>query len=351
MKSKTILVSHNFNPGHYSHLIASKKLFIELGFEVFSRVHDNFDRNLGFNLSLEPISFYKCLSLSKKDNYLIWFPSIKAFFEALLLNCFSKVNIIYVYHEPYVSISYSLNSGYSFSQALIIQIKLFVSFFISRLSSKVIMPSNKAFSSIYKPSSKFSKINLSYDKRIVESTSINRLYFSYIGTIAEDHAFKDYIEFIVKYYEVERSSKIKFLIASKNKIPKKYDDLLRAKSLKNNVDIRCGKILSDEEIDSCFRMSKVTWNAYKKSMQSGVLATSYMNGTPVLISSNNKSEFFSNKYNGIEISSCYSFNEILDAYNFIDNNLEDISLNCINSFDTFFYYKSHKKNYLQLLNQ
>ena len=350
MKYKTILVSHNFNPGHYSHLIASKKIFNELGFEVFSRAHNNFNKNLGFNLSLGHISLYKCLFLSKKDNYLVWFPSLKAAIEVFILSCFSRVNIIYVYHEPYVSISHSLNSGYSLLQALIIQIKLFVSFFISRLSSKVIMPSDKAFSSIDKRLNKFYKINLSYDKRVVESISNDRLYFSYIGTIAEDHAFKNFIEFIVKYNEVKRSTKVKFLIASKNKIPKKYDTFLSSSPLKNNVDIRCGKILSDEEIDSYFRMSKVTWNAYNKSMQSGVLATSYMNGTPVLISSNNRSEFFRNKYNGIEISSRYSFDEILDAYNFIDNNFDDISLNCINSFDTFFYYKAHKKNYLELLN-
>ena len=52
MKPKVILVSHNFNPGHYAHLVASKKLFTELSCEVYSRVHDSYDNNEDFNLSL-----------------------------------------------------------------------------------------------------------------------------------------------------------------------------------------------------------------------------------------------------------------------------------------------------------
>ena len=351
MKSKVILVSHNFNPGHYAHLIASKKLFTELSCEVYSRVHDSFDNNEDFNLSLESFSFYECLALSKKDNYLVWFPSIKAAIEVFLLSLFTKVNIIYVYHEPYASILKSINSGFSIRDAMIIQIKLIISLLISKLSTKVVMPSNMAFNSINKSSKKFSKINLIYDKRIYQSISLNRSYFSYIGTIAEDHAFEEYIKFIARYCKGKKNTEIKFLIASKNKIPKKYDAILNDSSIKNHVDIKCGKILTDHEIDNYFRSSKVTWNAYYKSMQSGILATSYMNGTPVMISNNNRSEFFFNKHNGVEISISYSFEEILDAYNYIDDNLEMISLNCSNSFNSFFYYKSHKKDFFELINK
>ena len=141
------------------------------------------------------------------------------------------------------------------------------------------------------------------------------------------------------------------MIASKNIIPKKYDEILNDTSIKNHVDIKCGKILTDFEIDSFFRSSKVTWNAYYKSMQSGILATSYMNGTPVMISANNRSEFFVNNYNGVEISISYSFEEILNAYIYIDNNLDKISLNCSNSFNSFFYYKSHKEDFFELINK
>lgn len=350
MKPKIILVSHNFNPGHYSHLIASKKLFGELGYKVNSRVHSKFNSTNNFNLNLKPITFYECIISSKNDVYLVWFPSIKSLFEVFMLRIFSKINTVYIYHEPYESITKFLGSGYTFNESIIIQLKLFISFLIAVLSKKVVMPSKKAFNAVKKSNpEKFFQINLIFDRRI-NIAKQERKYFSYIGTIAEDHGFYEFVLFIKKYCELNPNPEIKFLIASKNKLDSKYQILLKNPIIKKFVDVRCGRAFSDEEIDNFFSQTIVTWNAYKRSMQSGVLATSYMNGTPVIISSQNRSEFFCNKLNGIEISSTYDFNEILLAFKNIQENFEKFSINCKNSFHDYYWYKSSKKDFLKLLN-
>ena len=121
--------------------------------------------------------------------------------------------------------------------------------------------------------------------------------------------------------------------------------ILKNPILKNHVDIKCGNSFTDEEIDNFFSQTVVAWNAYRRSMQSGILATSYMNSTPVIITNKNRSEFFQNKFNGIEISSSYDFNEILHAFNYIKENFEQLSHNCESSFNNFYFYKSAKEDY------
>ena len=346
MKPKIILVSHNFNPGHYSHLVASRKLFSELGYEIFRRTHPDFNNRKGFNIDAKKITFLESISLTKKDIYFIWFPSIQVFFEALFLRLFSNINIVYVYHEPYKSISNFLNSGYSFTKSLIIQFKLFISLMIAKLSHKIVMPSDNALNAVKsKNFINLMKINLIYDKRVSSNIKCDRSYFSYIGAIAEDHGFEEFIKFIKKYCEKYANPKIKFLIASKDKLTQKHKMILKNPILKNHVDIKCGNSFTDEEIDNFFSQTVVAWNAYRRSMQSGILATSYMNSTPVIITNKNRSEFFQNKFNGIEISSSYDFNEILHAFNYIKENFEQLSHNCESSFNNFYFYKSAKEDY------
>ena len=53
--------------------------------------------------------------------------------------------------------------------------------------------------------------------------------------------------------------------------------------LRDRLKLVVGKPMSNLEINNYFNKSLVVWNAYRRSMQSGVLPKAYMFGTPVII--------------------------------------------------------------------
>ncbi|MBR7784651.1 hypothetical protein, partial [Undibacterium luofuense] len=106
------------------------------------------------------------------------------------------------------------------------------------------------------------------------------------------------------------------------------------------LKIVSGKPLSNDEINSYFSQSIVVWNAYRRSMQSGVLPKAFMFGTPVLISSNNRSEFFENNKTGIEISLTYQKSEIYEAIYRIQSDFQKFSNLAREKFLSNFYYKA-----------
>jgi glycosyltransferase involved in cell wall biosynthesis len=92
--------------------------------------------------------------------------------------------------------------------------------------------------------------------------------------------------------------------------------------------VRAGRALTNAEINKYYAKSTVVWNAYKRSMQSGVLAKAYMFGTPVVVSILNKSEYFLDRENGVLVSGKYDFTEIQDAIGDIILRFEEYSSQC-----------------------
>jgi glycosyltransferase involved in cell wall biosynthesis len=217
------------------------------------------------------------------------------------------------------------------------------------------LPSNNAFSNIKragKNPEKFAKINLMFEDEYNScDTPFSRKFVSYIGTIAEDHAFDEFVRFVVNSVERNELPDLQFLIATRSQIPESFQNAVSYCIKQNRLIVKSEKPLSNKEINHYYASSLVVWNAYKRSMQSGVMPKAYMFGTPVVVSDRNQSEFFIDRRTGIMISSVYDFDEILKAVNIISKNFDDYTVNCRSMFLEKFHYKALAKSFMDFVTQ
>jgi hypothetical protein len=343
---KTLIISHRFNPGHLSHIAAFDSLMLDVGTDVFLRIN----RQFAFK-PRKHISFLDLLFCKKFDIVIILFPSILAFLEVLFLKFLTRSSIVYIYHEPLGDFQSYKKAGFSSFKTIIIYLKGFVSFLIAKLSDRLFFPSNNSYNQFLAnstgyPAKNIFLVNLLFNDESEgesETKFIGREYISYIGTIAEDHAFDEFINFTIYALNHNWFKAYKFLIATKSHIStdqlQHLDKFIRS----GRVHIKSGKPLTNNEINFFYRNSLVVWNAYRRSMQSGVLPKAYMFGSPVIISSANLSEFFDNYIHGIVLSDSYLPQEIKFAIDEIIKNFERYSANCRKKFLTTFYYRAHVK--------
>lgn len=342
----TLIISLNFHPGHFSHLVANYKLFQEQGENPTLFVHPEFSKMDREN------KFSKIFSLSelkekKISKAVFWFPSLKNIWQLLVLKYKHKSKIYYVYHEPFDSISNYRKGGFSYFKIFKILLINIINLFIVALSDKIFLPSQKSytiFQSKYKKlNSEFVFLPLIFDD---ESQSFNlttqkKEYISYIGTVAEDHAFDEFVEFVLFCDENNHYNELKFLIATKSIIDTNLIAKLVRLVEKGRLELFCGKPLSNQEINSCFIRSILVWNAYHRSNQSGVLPKSFMFASPVIIQKNNVNEFVREGYNAIFINDNSNVNEIKQAIDKIIVNIDEFSQNSRNTFLEKFYYRNY----------
>jgi len=348
---KVVMVSHNFNPGHFSHLYANYKLVVDSGLTAGFHWNDKFDKFLGDN----EIHKANVTDISKDDIYVVWFPSLKALAEMAYLRLTSKGQIVYVLHEPFDSIKAYLNSGFGVVKTSKITIISFFNYLMVQCAHKIILPSDKAlttFKSRYNFSGKYTKIPLMFDDESKAILSFSkRRYISYIGTIAEDHAFDKFIEFVLYALNNNLFPKYIYLIATRSvlnvDIVKKLEIFVDEKK----VIIVSGNSMSNSEINGYFEKSIVVWNAYRRSMQSGILPKAYMFGTPVIISDKNRSEYFSDDVTGKEVVGAYNAKDVVKSIDLIMNNFSKYSKNCRKTFLQHFYYKSFSEKFMFFLTE
>ena len=350
---KCVLVSHRFNPGHLSHIMANKSLITDIGGDVYFRWNKKFITFSGDNSKNRTISLSECINLSKGDLFIIWFPSLHVLIDLFFIKFFTRATIVYIYHEPYSSFSDYLNSGFGFVKVIKITLTFFISYLICALSNKIILPSNNAWitsKGSQKSPFKYHKLNLMFEDEAETLQPLDgRRYISYIGTIAKDHAFEEFFTLMQSCIRLNLLNQYVFLIATKNNLPISLVPIIEELCLKGCLEVYTGKPLSNKDINYFFSKSVVVWNAYKRSMQSGILPKAFMFGTPVLISNNNPSEFFENCKNGIMISSKYDLSEFVSAIDFIFNNFSYISNNCREKFNILFNYKSLSDDFIEFI--
>ena len=123
-------------------------------------------------------------------------------------------------------------------------------------------------------------------------------------------------------------------------------------ALKNSkrVIIKKGKPMTDEEINACYSSTIVVWNAYARTTQSGVLAKSFMFGTPALVMRQNLNEFTHDGENVVAIDDNTNFEEIEAAVTKIRDNFNSFSTNCRQEFEKSFYYKVYNENLKKIIN-
>jgi glycosyltransferase involved in cell wall biosynthesis len=286
MTQKVCIVSLHFSPAHISHLVAYGKTFAALGYDVDFVLHQDymqFDEFLDCHSAIVAET-PEWEAAQKYAHAIIYNAARTNHISAAKLrrqNC----KVWYVYHEPWEPLS-----TYLHTESVLVMAKLVGAHYLSvkmlRSANGVLLPSAYAVESYkrgdirYNPN--FRELPLIFSDEYSDLPCEERRFFSYIGNITKAHGFAEFIEFV--RFSIERSLNLRFLIASKRSLPREVaDDKLIAKAL-DRVVIRCGRPLSNYEINQCYARSICVWNLYRRSTQSGVFARAMMSGTPVLAS-------------------------------------------------------------------
>ena len=349
MKKKALIVSLKFNPGHISHLTASYKQCEELGYESTYYIVPKF-KNF---LPIESRSIYYGEAKPKDfDLALFLFPSEKVLPTIWQLRRSHECKVIYVFHEPVVSFDEYIKAGYSRFQTFFEKLKDLVGCWIVRSADAVILPSKKAYNNFkvckrYK-NEKYYYVPLMFDNENVEENSFERKYFSYIGTIATDHSFNEYMAFVLWAIRNKELDSIKFMIATRNYVDRTGDVIEAIKS--GRLVVIDGKPMTNEEINKYYSQSYVIWNAYERMMQSGVLPKAFMFGTPALVLRKNESEFVKDGEGVVAIDDNNSSEEIRNAVSEIVGNFDYYSSRSRELFFRDFYYRSHNELFKKIIN-
>lgn len=351
---QALIVSLRFHPGHFSHLIANYNLFLDCGFTPYlyvNKLFNKMDKNNTYNI----INNSKDINKLKNINIAVfWFPSLKNIFEIIRLRIFYKSIIIYIYHEPFDSIINYYKSGFRLKKIAKICLINIVNIPVVWLSHKIVLPSSLPYD-LYK--NKYSIFNKNYsliplifdDEAGPDLIKVNKIYISYIGTVAANHAFDMFVAFVESAMNKCWFPDMKFLIATGSNIPVKEKITLERYFQSGRIIIQEGHPMTNEEINMYFRDSLVVWNAYNRSMQSGILPKAYMFGAAVISLSSNTNDFVDNHRTGILINDNKDASEIKKAVEEIHHQKDFYFKNCREKFIESFYYKSKTSDYLSLI--
>ncbi len=108
--------------------------------------------------------------------------------------------------------------------------------------------------------------------------------------------------------------------------------------------------MSNDEINIYYASSYLVWNAYNRSTQSGVLAKSFMFGTPGLVMRHNLSEFVENGREVKAVNSNADFTELDAAINDVLSNFDRYSTNARCNYERNYDYKNHNAEMQDIIN-
>ena len=340
-----LIISLNFNPGHVSHLVASYRQCEELGYESVYYIDSAFKSFIPFQDRFKVYGKDKC---PKAEIALFLFPSHKNLSLILKLKRQGS-KILYIFHEPLAPLKEYKKAGFSFTYLAKLWLINRINSLTVKWSDAILLPSKKAVE-LYQANSQYRNICYYYipllfdDERTPEALVIGRRYFSYIGTVAADHSFNEYLRFVEWVINENRLPNLSFLIATKSQfnVP---EGLLSS----TRVTVHQGYPLSNPEINAYYSSSYAIWNAYIRTTQSGVLAKSFMFGTPAIILRRNLSEFTVDGNEVAAINDNNSFEEIEAALQRILYDFDSFSENARKRFLDSFYYRSYNARIKEII--
>jgi glycosyltransferase involved in cell wall biosynthesis len=342
MNLKACLVALRFSPAWLSLLAAWAQMFRTLGYEVHYVVHPAFKK-------FAEIANCDAVIYSTVAEWSAW----PAYEHALFVGPASRNHIAgrklretgckvwYIYHEPWESFrSYLQTENYT------VVVKLLAAHYLSvkmlKTADGVILPSQRCVTGYERADVKYNrryfKVPLLFDDEAGKLLNERRVYFSYIGNITKAHGFAEFIQFV--RFALKSNLDIRFLIASRTPLP---DDVARDAMIASSPDrvvIRCGRALTNNEINLCYAQSVCVWNVYLRSTQSGVLAKATMFGTPVLASEAGSFPEFVTDHEEGRLLGTADPETILQAYEEIRADLARYSANSRKRFLSTFYYRS-----------
>lgn len=341
----SLIISLNFHPGHVSHMVASYKQCEELGYESVFYVNPAFIPYLPKSSRI--VSAVDCAHI-QADLAIFLFPSQK---NLSLIRKLKRqgTKIVYIFHEPLAPMKVYRKAGFSIKYLAKLWVIDHVSALTVKWSDFILIPSRKAIkyyeeNSLYK-NKKYFYLPLMYSDEYKENNAkVPRQFFSYIGTVAADHSFSEYLNFVEWAVTNNKLGCIKFLIGTKSEfeLPKVLQD-------SNRVIIHKGKPMSDDEINAYYNSSIAVWNAYARTTQSGVLAKSFMFGTPALVMRKNLNEFTHDGQNVVAIDDNTNMEEIAAAIEKIYANRENFYHECRKEFEMSFYYRVYNSKFNEII--
>jgi glycosyltransferase involved in cell wall biosynthesis len=352
MSRTILLLSLRANPAFVQHLAAYAKGVSELGYSPAFLL----DPAYKAYSNLEEIG--PCLD--SLDSALAAHPSHAIFLNPAMANVQAArrlkkagARILYLYHEPWqMSRQYLQGEGFGASCRATLAHRFTIP--LLRIADQVIVPSQFALS-VYQASDvrfnpRVAYLPLLYDDdgpSDVLPLLPQKKYFSYIGKPCRAHAFDQFLQTMRTAFQ--RELDVTFLIASRFPLPDGlFDDETFAKN-RDRIEVRCGRLLTNQQINACYEQSICVWNIYRRSTQSGVLPKALMFGTP-LLGSNTGSfpEFLADSLSG-QILPGDDPQGILEAFQQFQDRLASYAEGCRRKFLSTFYYRTRLKDLARLL--
>ncbi|HZP03255.1 MAG TPA: glycosyltransferase family 4 protein [Terracidiphilus sp.] len=346
------IVSLRFNPAFVQHQIAFIKLIKEMGHEpvcILDGSYEKFPEIRELSSVINPRCDLGSLNLTHAI-FLNASPVNRKAASAMKEN---GAKIFYVLHEPRQPVLKFL-----WAEGPRVGVKGLLAHCTSvpliKLADVVLLASHFAISA-YDGSDRKHNENRAYfplifdDESQPDITSLlpAKRYLGFIGGLCRAHGFDRFFQFMRE--ELQKGSDLKFLIASRHPLPAEIrnDDIVR--NNKNKLSLRCGRPLSNSEMNRAYAECFCIWNVYRRSTQSGVLPKAFMFGTPVLASTvGSFPEFVEDGSNGRFVKG-QGHQGIAEALREMRTNLGRYATSCRKTFREQFFYQSSLKRFEDLL--
>lgn len=342
---KVLIASVHFGAGHTAHLQAYQKLSEECGYETALYLHKDYMKL--FN-NIQGMLFFAEDEVRAFKPDVVWIYNTGTE-DIELIKLAKKLHsrIVYVLHEPYMGFRELIKDGsYWWKQGA----ACVLNDWICRQSDKVVLSSKYAAKNCRKYMRGAYKKHVMFplifeDEMAAEKEK--RQYFSMASAYGESKASDEFLNFVKK--SAGRND-IKFLIATRTDISARISDPVLKKMIDSGrLIVQQGRPLTEDEMNTAYRTSIATWNAYKRSTQSGVLAHAFMQGSPVIATHvGSFDEYVVDGKTGTFIRD-YSYLEIFNAYKRMEGNIETISSNCRNAFLHRFYYRNQEDRFRKII--
>lgn len=344
MELKVLICSVHFGPGHTAHLEAYQKLATECGYESALYLAQPYMKL--FN-HIEGQVFFQLEDALAFQPDVLWLYNI-GMEDISVIKAFKKIHtkVAYVLHEPYMGFKELCKEKHTFGRMTAAAI---VNYLLCQQADRVVLSSKYAVANCQKYMKRAYRKSTVFPLIFPDAMLPNqeRKYFSMIGGYSDPHNSPRFLEFVKESYQ---RNTIRFQIATRNNIEDKLQDaVLQTMMQEGRLIVQQGRPLTEQEMNTAYRSSICTWSAYVRCTQSGVLANSFMQGTPVVAAHiGSFEEYVQDGENGVFVKD-YSYEAIFNAYKQIENNLDDMSKNCRKTFLNQFYYRNQIDNFKKIV--
>ena len=343
MKGRVAIVSLRFNPAFIQHLIAYVRAAQELGYDAGLILDPAYRRFPELN-DLTP--YYEDGGTARKNFWThVVFLNVAVENRGLAVTLKKQAaKIFYVYHEPWqLTFDYIKMEGMAATLRAALAHRATIP--LLRLADKVILESECGVSAYqnndvrYNP--RYVHFPQIYDDEApleIARPSSQKRYFGFLGALCRSHGFDQYVSFM--RFALQSGTKFEFLIASRFPLPA---SILADPIISNNkdkIEIRCGRPLTNQEMNSCYASCFGVWNLYRRSTQSGVLPKAFMYGTPVIASRlGSFPEYVEDGVNG-RFADAENPRQVLNAIEELRVDKAEYARGCRESFLRLFFYRS-----------